>query len=282
MEENKKNLGLPIAIVIAGILIAGAVIYSTGSSKPETKQAPSDTSTSQVKLEAMNPVSSSDHILGNPDAKIVMVEYSDLECPYCKVFQTTGHALFTKYGTSSDMAWVFRNFPLDKPVTEPDGTVFTLHSKAGTEAQASECAASIGGNTAFWNYIDKIYSITPSNNGLDLSLLPKTAANLGLDQTKFQNCLSSSQTKSAVDAQYQNGVNIGIEGTPFLVLVLKNPISKTASDYILSVNAQIMQSQPAGSPSVITISSDGKRISVSGALPYGFFTSIFDKILGNS
>ncbi len=106
----------------------------------------------------IRPVSESDHILGNIDAKIIIVEYSDLECPFCKVFHSTMHQVVKEY--SGEVAWVYRHFP-----------IVGLHPKAFREAEATECAWEQGGNEVFWKYTDKLFEVTPSNNGLEESLL---------------------------------------------------------------------------------------------------------------
>ena len=61
------------------------------------------------------------------------------------------------------VAWVYRHFPID-----------SLHSRARKEAEATECANEFGGNTVFWQYLDKIFELTPSNDGLDPAELPKS------------------------------------------------------------------------------------------------------------
>ncbi len=105
----------------------------------------------------LKPVSLDEHITGNPNAKIVVVEYSDLECPFCKMFQNTMQQII---GENPDVAWVYRHYPIPQ-----------LHPKAFHESEASECAWEQGGNDAFWKYIDHIHQITPSNNGLDVKEL---------------------------------------------------------------------------------------------------------------
>jgi protein-disulfide isomerase len=146
-------------------------------------------------------VTDTDHIVGSTDAKVFLIEYSDLECPYCKKFQDTAHQVYDAY--NGDVAWVYRQFPLD-----------LLHSKARTEAQAAECAAEQGGNEGFFNFIDKVYEVTPSNNGLDLAQLPKIADQVGLDGTALQSCIDSGKYKDKVEAEYQGGLTAGVSGTP--------------------------------------------------------------------
>lgn len=208
-------LNIPTAIIIAGAIIAGAVIWS---SKPYTP-AVADDSTKTLG-EAMSPVTSKDHILGNPNAKIKIVEYSDSSCPFCKIFHATMRKVMDNYAKSGDVAWVYRHFPLDKP----DASGKALHPNAGHEAQAMECAASLGGNEKFWAFTNRLYDITPSvtaqsPNGLDQKELPKIAEFVGLNVTDFNDCLSSGKFKDKVEAQYLEGINIGIQGTPSSIVI---------------------------------------------------------------
>ena len=207
-----KNFGpIPTAIVIAAVIIAGSIIYVK---KPAP--SPSIVATNNAGQQTvLKQVTSADHILGNPNAPIKIVMFSDPSCPYCKVFYTTMTQTMKQYGAAGQVAWVYRAFPLDKP--DANGNV--LHKNAGQESQALECAAAIGGNDKFWAYTNRLYEVTPSvtpatPGGLDQTQLPVIAKYVGLDVTKFNNCLSSGQEAAAVEAQYVDGINAGVSGTP--------------------------------------------------------------------
>lgn len=203
----KSNYVLPITIVIAGILIAGAVFWS---GQQQTAN-PGGTDGGAIKARAYDP--SIDHIVGNPNASIKLIEYADLECPYCKVFNTTMHQVMDYYGSTGNVAWVFRSFPLAQ-----------IHSKAPKEAQAAECAASQGGDAAFFKYIDDIYAITPSENNLDLAELPKIAQQDGLDVTKFNQCLNSGQFAQRVQDSYNEAIAAGGQGTPYTLIMYRDQV----------------------------------------------------------
>lgn len=166
----------------------------------------------------VKPVTEKDHVRGNVNAPVKIVEFSDFECPFCKEFQSTMQKLMDSYGKDGQVAWVYRHFPIDQ-----------LHPKARKEAQASECAAELGGNDAFWTYADKIFAVTPSNNGLDLSLLPKIAEELGLDANAFADCLSGDarggKYADLIEADVEDAVSAGGTGTPFTIIV--GPTGKT-------------------------------------------------------
>ncbi len=142
-----------------------------------------------------------DHVRGSLDAQVYLIEYTDLECPFCKTFHPTAQQALDEYGDK--IAWVYRHFPLDQ-----------LHSKADKEAEASECAFEQGGNDAFWKFVDKIYEVTPSNNGLDLTMLPGYGGQIGLNSARLKTCLDSGKYAEKVESQYQSGLTAGVTGTP--------------------------------------------------------------------
>lgn len=213
-ESAKNILTMPVAVVIAGALIAGAVIYSDGRSnttQANVAQQPQVAQPQTGDLEQMTPISSKDHIRGNPDAPVKIVEYSDTECPFCKRFHTTMKEVMDEYGKDGKVAWVYRHFPLDQ-----------LHSKARKEAVALECANEQGGNDKFWSYADRLYEVTPANNGLDPAELPKIAQFVGLDVAKFNTCLASTKYDQHIEDEVQNAQATGGNGTPWSIVVGKD------------------------------------------------------------
>ena len=132
MEPSQTNpltnpLAIPISIVIAGVIIGGALIVALR--QPSNSAAgvlqPQGAEQLTGDLEQMQPIAADDHIRGNRDAPVKIVEYSDTECPFCKAFHATLQKATQEYG--DDVAWVYRHFPLDQ-----------LHSKARKEAAAFE------------------------------------------------------------------------------------------------------------------------------------------------
>lgn len=209
--SQKKDWLLPTSILIAALLIAGSLIYSAGKRGSENTNVVPRDQQEVVSVKNMRPVSSSDYIRGNPDAPIKIVEYSDLECPFCKSFHDTLKKTIDVYG--GKVAWVYRHAPLDD-----------LHPKARKEAEAVECAGEIGGKDKFWSYMDVLMEISPLNNGLDLKKLPEIATMVGLDATKFNQCLSSGKYAEKIQADLDNAMNSGFQGTPFSIIVVNNEI----------------------------------------------------------
>ncbi len=145
------------------------------------------------------PISDDDHIKGSKDAKIILIEYSDLECPYCSTFHLTAEQAKEEYG--DDIAWVYRQYPLD-----------AIHSNARPAAIASECAAEIGGNDSFWDFLSIGFEDPETN--LTNTGLKSVAASIGLDADKFAECIDSGSQDEKVENQYQGGLAAGVNGTP--------------------------------------------------------------------
>jgi protein-disulfide isomerase len=152
-------------------------------------------------------VDTTDHILGSRYAEVYMIEYSDPECPFCKTYQSTLHQVMQRYSTSQ-VAWVYRPFPLTQ-----------IHSKALQESEAAECAGEQGGSASFFAYMDRLYAITPSNNGLDAAELPVIAKDIGLNVGSFTTCLNSGKYASKIQASYKDAIAAGAQGTPFTVFM---------------------------------------------------------------
>jgi protein-disulfide isomerase len=143
-----------------------------------------------------------DHIYGDIEAGVSLVEYSDFECPFCKSFHSTAKEIVDKY--KGRVNWVYRHFPL------------SIHNPvAQREAEASECANELGGNNAFWNFADEIYARTGSNGkGVSVTDLVGLAKENGLDEEQFRSCLASNRYTSRVNEDFEEGTRIGITGTP--------------------------------------------------------------------
>jgi protein-disulfide isomerase len=207
---DTQKFAIPLAVIVAGALIAGA-LYISSKPKP-TSVAQKPTSSDSVETRA---VSASDHIIGNPNAEIVIIEYSDTECPFCKQFHQTMRQVMSEYGTKGTVAWVYRHFPIDQ-----------LHSKARKEAEATECANELGGVTKFWDYINTLYERTNSNNSFDPAGLPVIAKDVGLDVSAFKTCLASGKYATKIQADYEDAIKAGGRGTPYSVVIIKKDGTK--------------------------------------------------------
>ncbi len=209
MESKINSLGIPVAIVIAGAFIAVALYFGSGASGNVATNAPQPQAAidESATLDEMRTVSADDHVRGDPNAPVKIVEYSDFECPFCKRFHSTMQQIVKEY--DGKVAWVYRQFPLDQ-----------LHTKARKEAIASECAAEIGGNDAFWKFADRFFELTPSNDQTDIgAVLPQIAKEIGLDVGAFNTCLASGKFDARIEKDVQNAAASGGQGTPWSIVI---------------------------------------------------------------
>ena len=218
--QERSNWFIPIAIIVAGGLIALS-LFLVKKGAPQSQTAAVAQSVDQAS--SMPPVTAADHILGNPNSQIYIVEYGDTDCPYCQEYQSTLHQIITDYG-NGQVAWVYRDF--------------AIHPNSPKEAEATECVAELGGNDKFWQYLDLLFSkkdftVTPYI-GLDPSQLPVLAASIGIDQNAFTTCLNSGKYESKITEEYNDAIAAGAQGTPFTIIVTRNsriPITTGAVSY---------------------------------------------------
>lgn len=197
----KSQYVLPITIVVAGALIAGAIFLAGKAGAPSTNNG-------QTKVAARAYDPALDHILGNPQAQVKVIEYLDLECPHCKLFNTTMHQVMDYYGQSGKVAWVQRSFPLG------------IFSKSPAEANAAECAAAQGGDAAYFKFVDQLFAVTPSENGLDLNQLPTIATATGLNVDTFKKCVTDSTYLKKIQTSRDEAVALGAQGTPYILIMV--------------------------------------------------------------
>jgi protein-disulfide isomerase len=133
---------------------------------------------------------------GNASSGIIFTEYGDLQCPACQAaFELINKPLMDKYAGS--VRFEFKHFPLK-----------SIHRNAFEAAQAAECAADQG---KFWEYVDLAFV---NQKQLSSSSLRTWAADLKLDGALFDRCVSSGIKADAVNADYNQGVKIGVDSTP--------------------------------------------------------------------
>ena len=192
----RPSLTVPIAIVVAGLIVAAAVYVTLA---PTGDGAP--------RAELVRPVGAEDHILGSPTAPVKIVEYCDFESDYCRAFEETLHQLIADEGADGTVAWVYRHFPLTE-----------LHPNALTHARASECAAEVAGNDGFWRFSTALYKnqpVLPSQYGT-------IASSVGITSDAFATCYASAAATfdAKIMANRQNALDMGAQGAPFSIVLV--------------------------------------------------------------
>ena len=136
-------------------------------------------------------------ILGEEDAPVTMVEFSDFQCPYCaRFFEQTFPQLKENYIKTGKVKLAFRHLPL------------SFHQYAQKTAEASECANEQG---KFWEYHDTVFN---NQDQLSDTILSTWAGEIGLDVKKFDDCLESGKYKEKVQADSNDAGSYGVSGTP--------------------------------------------------------------------
>jgi protein-disulfide isomerase len=156
-----------------------------------------------------------DPILGDKNAPITIIEFSDYECPFCKRhFTDTFPQLVKNYIDTGKAKLVFRDFPL------------SFHNPLATkEAVAANCAKEQGGDKKYFEFHGEIFKRTTSNgNGLDDAKIKSIASDLGLNLNSFTTCLSNTAMEDEVKNDTADGSAAGASGTPTFL------IGKSTSD----------------------------------------------------
>jgi len=234
-DSSRSNISVPISIIIAGLIIAGAVILNGGTGKKNTSTGqtaqvqalpsnpePSSLPTGQPSTVQIFEITKDNHIRGDFNAPITLVEFSDFECPFCAKHYPTLKKIMNDY--QDKVRLVYKHFPL------------SFHPNGQKAAEASECADEQG---KFWEYHDKLFE-NLATSGYSLANFKQWAKDLRLNSGKFNECLDSGKFAQKVQADFQEGSQKGVTGTPATF-----------------VNGQL----------------------ISGALPYASFKQVIDSIL---
>lgn len=178
----------------------------TAAAGTQPQQAPEPT----PDLGKMPAVTNSDHVLGSLDAPVVMVEYSDYQCPFCQRFHPTMEQVVKEYGPK--VAWVLRQYPLP------------FHPYAQKAAEVSECVAKLGGNDKFWKFSNEVYAKASNGNDTYLAVdnLIKVAGTFGVNTAQMKTCVDSGEMAATITAQQNGGSAAGINGTPGTVVISKS------------------------------------------------------------
>lgn len=176
-------------------------------------------------------------VRGNPKAPIMIVEFSDYQCPYCHQAEPTVKDVLAKYGDKVRLS--YRDFPLT-----------AIHSQAMIAAEASRCALEQG---KFWEYHDQLFTATK----LEKDALIGYARDLKLDDKQFEACLTSEKYKADIEKDEQDGRKAGVNGTPafFINGIFLNG-AKPREEFTSVIDDELARrsSRPSASVSVSQVS----------------------------
>lgn len=203
---NKKNSLKKTAAVLLFLCVILVISFYYSGKEKNISNSEAVNSELRAKSDYFG-LQSTDHIQGAKDARIVVIEYSDLECPWCKVFHLKGREVLKEKYISQGVSFVFRNFPL-----------LALHKKAYDEAVTLECIALLGGEEKFWNALKNIYTVTQSEDSLTDTQLASIVESQNIDTLQLQECLADPSAREKVQNDIARGTLQGIYSTPVFAI----------------------------------------------------------------
>ena len=201
VTRTREAWFIPGAIIVAGLILAVTVYAMRAGDLPGDVAGDPG---------LMRPVSEIDHIVGNPSAPVVLVEYADIDSAYSKSFQATMEQVMAEYAPGGQVAWVYRHLPL-----------IDQHPYAAQHAEAAECAASLGGPTAFWRFISTLNAAAPDDQQFNPRNYASVVESLGILPQSFESCMTEHRFQERVASDFANGIAIGAGGSPFSVLLVE-------------------------------------------------------------
>jgi protein-disulfide isomerase len=223
--SERSNKGLIASIVFASLVISGSMVY-LGMQMSGTSAVLGDTTDAEIErliqeLKAGNPEAQApaaitaskeelfddDAFLGNKNAQVALIEFSDYQCPFCnRHFTQTFPQIKKEYVDTGKIAYVYRDLPL------------SFHYDALPAAIAAECVREQNGDEAYFQMHAKIFGGVAATGTIPKEILSKYATDLGVNMNTFESCMNSPERESEVQADIAAASRYGINGTPgFLV-----------------------------------------------------------------
>ena len=201
---QKKALYVACGVAIFAIVLAWISTHPlTHTATPEATPE-----TNILAKEREVALTNEDHILGNPNALIFLVVYTDLQCPFCAEYHETIEHIMRLYGTSGDVAVVYRHMPLVQ-----------LHPHSPTYHMASECVYESAGDAGFWHFVGDVFTHSDTKAVASSTLLTELAVTAGAQKEHFVTCMKEERHASKVQKSFDAGWEMKIRSTPYTVLL---------------------------------------------------------------
>lgn len=225
MTEHKRYLIWSLGLLLLALIFAGcqqtaddpitpaatvtasptATVEMSPTGLPTAAETATSTPTAAAAAPTPAAIAPADEamIMGDPDAPVTIVEFSDYQCPFCsRYFQETWPKLKAEFVDIGRVRYVFKDFPLAE-----------LHPQAPKAHQAARCA---GEQDAYWEMHDRLFAKQSEWGGRSkpAAVFKDFAAALELEASAFETCLDGGQWADAVDADLAEGASLGVRGTP--------------------------------------------------------------------
>lgn len=205
---NLDTMGVPIAILISGVLIAAVIFFLSRGETPVTTDIPEDTTEQLAQEEVLaqeeGVVSLGDAaVLGNPEtATVAVVEFSDYMCGFCRRHaEETFPSIKENYVDTGKILYVYKEFPLSPP------------GQLGYSiAEGGVCVLNLSDSETFFDYHKGAFDLG-SEDGIIAF-----AQDLGIDEGEMSACLADGRYRDDIDAKAQEGRDAGVTGTPGFIV----------------------------------------------------------------
>ncbi len=204
-----KELATPFAIVIGFGMVAAALYVTGGATGASAKQ--SDQALAPQTGQSVERIAEA-RIYGDINAPVTIVEFSDVECPFCGRLHPTLKRLVDE--SAGEINWEYRHLPLPS------------HRNAVAGAVASECVATLAGDKSFWDYLDILFA---NQGGHSQAFYTDAAVSLGIEAEDFNVCMSSEAPLALVQQDAETAQALGGQGTPFSVIVFADGSTRPVS-----------------------------------------------------
>lgn len=251
-----------VILVLTALLVVSVFTQGFGIVKsPETVNVPAPTNPTPEQVQQLSVAKGNLPQLGQENAAVTIVEFSDYQCPFCQRLVNDAVAqIKTNYINNGKVKLYFRDFPL------------SFHANALPAANAARCANEQG---KFWEMHDKLFQMQTTWSSISdaKGLFVGYATELGLNNATFEACYSANKYTSAITADENEGQRYGVQGTPGTFLLLpKNKVNEQQIKSTLSeVNTQI---------GGLTLYENNAEwiVFVPGAYPYAVFDAFLSKV----
>lgn len=198
--KTGERLNQLLAIVVASCAVVSTVVFlRQGRSTPAATAYENHGAVPPRKIDNWDSLISVGHRMGSPDAKLVVLEFSDFECPFCRRF-TLGPLEAIRKQYPDDVAVIYRHWPL------------SYHRFALPAARASECAAASGRFAAMHDALFRL------QDSLGLKTFEEIGRSIGIDDPSFRRCLADGAPVPAIEKDLKVAVGLGGTGTPTIVV----------------------------------------------------------------
>ena len=212
--QQNSSLAVPIAIIFGFCMIALSIYFSGLNSKANNQKPRENTSAiSTASFEQVKIIDEKDYIKGNPNAPIMLIEYSDYECPTCNEFYPTLKKVLNEFGATGKVAWIYRQYP-----------IVNLYPNSAKLSETALCVGEVGGNTAFWKFTDSIFQERQPDSLTDMSKLESLVTNSGVDKDYFESCIRNGRHKKPLEKNITVATEAGVIGLPHTFVVVGNQV----------------------------------------------------------